>query len=154
MLARLLWRRPRWHGRETGRPSSLRRLPMTLVVGHADDDIGFMVGDTLLSHQYFRLSGDVGPVNGEFHSLKIQILSGGVAVAFVGQFQEAYRAIRGLSAALTEDRDTDPVHWLSNRDGLDECEFLVLLNQQTKRLFRIADGNVSESKANIRDTQN
>jgi hypothetical protein len=127
---------------------------MTLVVGHADDDIGFMVGDTLLSHQYFRLSGDVGPVNGEFHSLKIQILSGGVAVAFAGQFQEAYRAIRGLSAALTEDRDTDPVHWLSNRDGLDECEFLVLLNQQTKRLFRIADGNVSESKANIRDTQN
>jgi hypothetical protein len=83
-------------------------------------------------------------VNGEFHSLKIQILSGAVAVAFAGQFQEAYQAIRGLSAAFTENGDTDPVDWISNRDGLDECEFLVLLNGQTKRLFRIADGKVLE----------
>jgi hypothetical protein len=51
---------------------------MTLVVGYADCDIGFMVGDTLLSHQDFRLPDDVGPVNGEFHSLKIQILNGAV----------------------------------------------------------------------------
>ena len=46
---------------------------MTLVIGYADADIGFLVGDTLLSPEHFQLLGDIGPVNGEFHSLKIQI---------------------------------------------------------------------------------
>ncbi len=65
---------------------------MTLVVGYADSTICYLVGDTLLSHQDFRLPGDVGPVNGEFHSLKIQILTGRVAVAFAGKFEEAYQS--------------------------------------------------------------
>ncbi|HEV7602938.1 MAG TPA: hypothetical protein VGO49_22110 [Bradyrhizobium sp.] len=56
-------------------------VTMTLVVGYADEEIGFLVGETLLSHQYFQLADDVGPVNSEFHSLKIQILSGNIAVA-------------------------------------------------------------------------
>ncbi|SHG69431.1 hypothetical protein [Bradyrhizobium erythrophlei] len=119
---------------------------MTLVVGYADGDIGFMVGDTLLSHEHFQLPDDVGPVNGEFHSLKVQVLSGTVAVAYAGKFQEAYGAICEMKAALSENRDIDPVEWIANREGLDGCEFLALLNGQTKQLFRITDGKVLECR--------
>lgn len=44
---------------------------MTLVIAHASEDIGFMVADTLLNHEHFELKGDIGPVDGEFHCLKI-----------------------------------------------------------------------------------
>jgi hypothetical protein len=47
---------------------------MTLVVGCATPDIGYLVADTLLSFE-FDLKGRAGPVNGEFHALKIQILN-------------------------------------------------------------------------------
>ena len=117
---------------------------MTLVIAHADGDIGFMVGDTLLSHEHFRLKDDIGPVNGEFHSLKIQILSGSVAVAFAGSFEAAYQAVRDLKDALSVHPDMDPVVWLAQRDGLNGCEFLVLLNRDRKQLFRISDGTTSE----------
>lgn len=113
---------------------------MTLVVAYADNDIGFMVGDTLLSHELFQLKDDIGPVNGEFHSLKIQILSGSVAIAFAGRFQEAYQAVRELKNTLSAKPDTNPVEWLAQREGLDGCEFLVLLNREPKQLFRIVDG--------------
>lgn len=75
---------------------------MTLVVAHASPDICFMVGDTLLSHAHFQLKGDIGPVNGEFHSLKIQILSGELAVAFAGNFDAAYSAVSTLKAGIFE----------------------------------------------------
>jgi hypothetical protein len=114
------------------------REAMTLVIAYADNDIGFMVGDTLLSHEHFQLKNDVGPVNGEFHSLKIQILNGSVAVAFAGRFQEAYQTVRELKSVLSAKPDTSPVEWLAQR-GLDNCEFLVLLNRAPKQLFRIAD---------------
>jgi hypothetical protein len=39
---------------------------MTLIVAMANDDIGFMVGDTVLT-PVLQISGNpVGPVNGEF----------------------------------------------------------------------------------------
>ncbi len=117
---------------------------MTLVIGYADSDIGFMVGDTLLSHEHFQLKGDLGPVNGEFHSLKIQILNGSIAVGFAGSFDEAYRAVRDLKDVLSANPNIDPVVWLAQRDGLKGCEFLVLLNRKQKQLFRIADGKASE----------
>jgi hypothetical protein len=117
---------------------------MTLVVAHADNDIGFMAGDTLLSHEYARLREDIGPVNGEFHSLKIQILGGSIAVAFAGKFEEAYQAVRKLKDALSANPDMDPVAWLAQRDGTNGCEFLVLLNRDRKQLFRILDGTATE----------
>ncbi|MDT9702618.1 hypothetical protein, partial [Streptomyces sp. P17] len=64
-------------------------IVMTLVVAHAEPDICFMVGDTLLSHEHFTLKGDIGPVNGEFHSLKIQIVTGELAIGFAGNFDTA-----------------------------------------------------------------
>jgi len=117
---------------------------MTLVIAYADNDICFMVGDTLLSHEHFQLKQDVGPVNGEFHTLKIQILSGSIAVAFAGKFQESYHAVRELRDALSAHPDIDPVVWLAQKDGVAGCEFLVLLNRDRKKLFRISDGTTSE----------
>jgi hypothetical protein len=117
---------------------------VTLVIAYADSDIGFMVGDTLLSHECFPLKGDIGPVNGEFHSLKIQIMNGSIAVAFAGKFEEAYQATKKLKDKLSLRPDTDPVAWLAEREGLDGCEFLVLLNLDRKLLFRISDGTIAE----------
>jgi hypothetical protein len=113
---------------------------MSLVIAHARDDIGFMVGETLLSHDRLQLRDDIGPVNGEFHSLKIQVLNGTIAVAFAGHFQTAYRGICDLYAALKRTPGLDPVQWIVDRQGLEECEFLVLLNEPCqKQLFRIVD---------------
>ena len=113
---------------------------MSLVIALARGDIGFMVGDTLLSHDHFRLGDDIGPVNGEFHTLKIQVLNGATAVAFAGHFQTAYQSICDLYAALKCTPGLDPVQWIVDRQGLEQCEFLVLLNEPCqKRLFRIVD---------------
>jgi hypothetical protein len=113
---------------------------MSLVIAQAQADIAFMVGDTLLSHEHFQLTDDTGPVNGEFHTLKIQVLSGTTAVAFAGHFQTAYQTIRDLSAALKCSPGLDPVQWIVDRRGLEDCEFLVLLNESSKKqLFRIAE---------------
>jgi len=117
---------------------------MTLVVAHADSDISFMVGDTLLSHEHFRLKGDIGPVNGEFHSLKDSDTERLDRCRFAGRFAEAYQAVRDLKDALLVHPDVDPVVWLAQRDGLNGCEFLVLHNRDRKQLFRISDGIPSE----------
>jgi hypothetical protein len=120
---------------------------MTLVVGYADEEIGFLVGDTLLSHQYFQLADDVGPVDGEFHSLKIQILSGNIAVAFAGLFDPAYAAVRELKSVLDRDSAIDPATWLSEKGGVGQCEFLVLtLRGGLRRLVRVANGQVREGR--------
>jgi hypothetical protein len=113
---------------------------MSLVIAHALDDICFMVGDTLLSRERFQLRDDIGPVNGEFHSLKIQVLNGAAAVAFAGHFQTGYRTICDLYAALERTPGLDAVQWIVEKRGLEQCEFLVLLNEPSqKQLFRIAD---------------
>jgi hypothetical protein len=113
---------------------------MSLVIAYARDDICFMVGDTLLSHEHFQLASDIGPVNGEFHSLKIQILSGAIAVAFAGHFQTAYQSVCDLHDALKDTPDLDPVHWIAERQGLEQCEFLILLNGLCqKQLFQIVN---------------
>jgi len=55
---------------------------MTLIVGMANADIGFLVGDTLLTPLLEIKGNRAGIVNGEFHGLKIQILNDQVAIAF------------------------------------------------------------------------
>jgi hypothetical protein len=118
---------------------------MSLVIAHAQDNIGFMVGDTLLSHEHFQLSDDIGPVNGEFHSLKIQVLNGATAVAFAGNFQAAYRTVCDLQAALKCTPSLDPVQWIIDRQGLEHCEFLVLLNEPSKKqLFQIVGSRAQQ----------
>jgi hypothetical protein len=56
---------------------------MTLVLGCAAPDIGFLIADTRLSFA-LDFKGRVGQVSGESHSLKIQILNPTTAVAFAG----------------------------------------------------------------------
>jgi len=70
---------------------------LTLVVAYCADDICFMVGDTLVTHAHFELKGDLGPVNGEFHSLKIQILSGSLGGRTVAEMSVQSGAGRGRS---------------------------------------------------------
>jgi len=77
---------------------------MTLVVGHAAKDIGFLVGDTLLSSE-FELKGDTGPVNEKFHALKIQILDSDTAVAFAGDVETSFDLIKKLCDELRADRE-------------------------------------------------
>jgi hypothetical protein len=68
------------------------------------------------------------------------VLNGTTAVAFAGHFQTAYRSICDLNSALKDTPGLDPVRWIVERPGLEQCEFLVLLNEPCqKQLFRIAD---------------
>jgi hypothetical protein len=76
---------------------------MTLVVAHAGDRIGFMIADTLLSSPA-PLRGEMRPLNGASHALKIHILSGSLAVAFAGDPGLAC----GLIAAVNSDIEADP----------------------------------------------
>ncbi|MBR0851487.1 hypothetical protein JQ543_27340 [Bradyrhizobium diazoefficiens] len=117
---------------------------MTLVVAHASQDICFMVGDTLLSHTHFQLDGDIGPVNGEFHSLKIQILSGELAVAFAGNFDAACGAIAALRLELSNGATIDPAAWLASRN-LADVDFLVLKNGEGNQLFVVERGQMREA---------
>ncbi|WP_426611064.1 hypothetical protein [Bradyrhizobium sp. McL0616] len=117
---------------------------MTLVVAHASPDICFMVGDTLLSHEHFQLKGDIGPINGEFHSLKIQILSGELAVAFAGNFDAAYSAVAALKLELSDDSTIDSAVWLASKK-LADVDFLVLKNEEKKQLFVIEHGEVRQA---------
>ncbi len=108
---------------------------MTLIVGCATSDIGFLVADTLLGFA-FALKGHEGPVNGQFHALKVQILGAHVAVAFAGDVEASVEMICTLSAALEADPAIDPRERLfglyndlaSTKPNLrsPDCEFLVL----------------------------
>ncbi|MDH6260271.1 hypothetical protein [Bradyrhizobium sp. BR13661] len=125
---------------------------MTLVVAHAEPDICFMVGDTLLSHEHFTLKGDIGPVNGEFHSLKIQIVTGELAIGFAGNFDAAYSAVSALKLAIAAEPVLDPTEWIASRNILD-ADFLVLKNAAKKELFVIERGEVRQAiNAHIGDT--
>ncbi|MET4217084.1 hypothetical protein ACVWWG_003670 [Bradyrhizobium sp. LB7.2] len=117
---------------------------MTLVVGYAGTDNCFMVGDTLLSHEHFALKGDVGPVNGEFHSLKIQILTSELAIGLAGNFDAAYSAVAALKLAISADPTLHPTEWLASKNILD-ADFLVLKNGAKKELFVIESGNVRQA---------
>ncbi|MBR0896024.1 hypothetical protein JQ616_13775 [Bradyrhizobium tropiciagri] len=111
------------------------------------------IASTLSSHEHFQLHDDVGPVNGEFHSLKIQILSGDLAVGFAGDFGAAYKAIIDLAAALAKGPSLDSVEWLRMRN-LEHVDFLVLCNSTAaKKLHVIEDGKVRRAtNAHIGDS--
>lgn len=118
---------------------------MTLIVAEAHPDIAFMVGDTLLSDVHFQLRDELGPVRGEFHALKIQILNGSTVVAFVGDYARAMERVRALDAALRASRDTfDPAEWMSQQGQVNGCDFLLLIKNEQKRLFSFIEGQFRE----------
>ncbi|AOK62599.1 hypothetical protein WM29_26375 [Burkholderia ubonensis] len=79
---------------------------MTLVIGYATKEIGFLIADTLLSSRA-PLRGDEGPFNGARHTLKIHILSGRLAVAFAGDPGLASDLIAALKVETDANQNLD-----------------------------------------------
>ena len=123
---------------------------MTLIVGAAAPDIGFLVSDTLLSTLLHIKGNPTGPVNGEFHALKVQILDSNTAIAFatsnavdtaiklIVQIQDELRADARLKVPerLLEVYKKN-IETNTGQDAPD-CEFLVLtLSSEGKKLARV-----------------
>jgi hypothetical protein len=110
---------------------------MTLVIGCATPDIGFLVAGTLLSVE-LKLKGHEGPVNGKFHALKVQILNPHTAVAFAtrNDVETCFNLIRNLHAELSRNPTLNVCDQLfeSYKHAIEksvdqappDCEFLVL----------------------------
>jgi hypothetical protein len=137
---------------------------MTLVVGCATPEIGFMIADTLLSSEYV-LRGKPGPINGMHHALKVQILNGSTAVAFAGDPAQANELISGLNDQLAKEPGSNVVEYLSNgytaaleraTKGLEpDCEFLVLqIKPDGKKLTHVTrSGIIQCERAYIGDPE-
>jgi hypothetical protein len=132
---------------------------MTLIVGCVTPDIGFLVADTLLSFE-FDLKGRRGPVNGESHALKIQVLNPTTAVAFAGDVGASLDLIGTLHAKLSADPMIDPCEQLfafyrglAMTASAPDCEFLALrLATGGRKLVRITrDGVFDCTRAYIGD---
>jgi hypothetical protein len=125
---------------------------MTLIVGYANEEIGFLVGETLLTPLVEVKGNPVGPVNGEFHGLKIQIVDDNNAIAFASS--NAADVALSLIAETTQELQTNPqldvVAEMAERYAASiadakgeppDCEFLVLkIEGERKRLAHITEG--------------
>ena len=116
---------------------------MTLIIGHASEDIGFLVGDTLLSFQN-QHHDQKKPINGQAHALKIRILNPDTAIAFAGDVEVALELIQHLQSELSAERGLDVCGHLSESykdKGSPECDFLILqLTQNGPKLNLIKEG--------------
>jgi len=137
---------------------------MTLIVGMANADIGFLVGDTLLTPLLEIKGNRAGIVNGEFHGLKIQILNDQVAIAFSSSNAAdiALSIIADVRRTLQSNSQTDVCAKVLenyqqslNSSGSEkpDCDFLVLqLDANGNRLAHItADGVRNCERAHIGD---
>lgn len=134
---------------------------MTLVVAHADQDIGFMVADTLLSSSV-AMRGEARPVNGTAHTLKIHVLSGQVAVAFAGDPDLACELIAQIKTDVQAGETHDIPQRLLQRYAVRatqdarRADFLVLrLLEGYKALDKVTleDGIQRATRAYIRDAE-
>ena len=121
-------------------------MTLTLVVGYASKDIGFLIADTLLTPE-FALKGDEGPVNGKFHALKIQILNPDTAIAFSGDSATAFAIINRTGVLLNSAPESDVCTLLTEAQKefgeTQDCEFLVLrIAQDGKKLAHITNAGV------------
>jgi hypothetical protein len=123
---------------------------MTLIVAAATADIGFLVSDTLVTTLIHIKGNPTGPINGEFHALKVQIVGPQTAIAFAtsNAVYTAVGLISNLQDALRDNPELNvPDHLFgaykqaitTNQDRPD-CEFLVLtLSSGGKKLARISN---------------
>jgi hypothetical protein len=122
---------------------------MTLVIGKANSDIGFLVSDTLLTFKY-DLKDAKRLVNNEDHVLKIQILNPDTAIAFADGNDAAtsITLINKLHAELKTDPGTRVSERLSElRAQLPaqerSNEFLILqLTPDGRKLAHVSDEGV------------
>lgn len=123
---------------------------MTLIVGYADEGIGFLVGDTLLSYPIEK-PNPREPLIEKYHALKIQILTPDIAVAFAGDVDSSFSILRQLHQELiVEPQLNVPLRLIELHHDLAEqhcaiqldCEFLVLLitPEKSKNLVKVKDG--------------
>jgi hypothetical protein len=130
---------------------------MTLVYAAATPDIGFMVSDTLLEPLMEIKGNPTGPVNGQFHALKIQIIDSKTAVAFSTSNDAA--ASLAIIINVKEQLRTDPNMDVPNavlaayavatkkaqNDVAPDCEFLVLkVLASGKKLSRVTKDGVAQ----------
>jgi hypothetical protein len=110
---------------------------MTLVIGYADSEIGFLVADSLIT-PLMTTNFDKGPVAGKLHGLKIQIIHPDVAIAYASanDADAALGLIRDLSSRIVPEETADVPNRLfaayqqvvstSIAGAIPDCEFLVL----------------------------
>jgi hypothetical protein len=113
----------------------VRSRDVTLIVGLANADVGFLVGETLLTPLVDIKGNPIGPVNGEFHGLKIQILNGENAIAFASSnaADVALQVTASVANALLKNPQNDVFEMtkeyylasFSTTDEQPDCEFLV-----------------------------
>jgi hypothetical protein len=131
---------------------------MTLIVAAATPDIVFFVSDTLVTTVLHIKGNPTGPVNGEFHALKVQILDPNTAIAFTTS--NAVDTALMLISQIQKELHTDPHLKVPDRlfdvykqmieasEGQDapDCEFLVLkLNSDGKKLARVSNEAITYS---------
>ena len=125
---------------------------MTLIVGCADNDVGFLVGDTLINYPIEQYNPR-DPLIEKFHALKIQIVSPDVAIGFAGDVEPSLTMIKQLHDDLTADPDLCvPERLLELNQNLAKqhgsfqqgCEFLALLitPEKMKKLARITESGI------------
>ena len=126
---------------------------MTLIVGYANEETGFLVGETLLTPLLQVKGNPVGPVNGEFHGLKIQIVDDNNAIAFAcsNAADVALNLIAETAQELQKNPQLDVVAKIAERYAASvagakgdppDCEFLILrIENGVKRLAHISDGS-------------
>jgi len=120
---------------------------MSLIVGYAASDIGFLVADSLLSYPT-ETYNPRKPVIEKFHALKIHILRPDIAVAFAGEVEASLAIIRRLQQELAVDpKLCAPRRLLELRQepavkaigaSKADSEFLVLLLSPEKTLAHIS----------------
>lgn len=127
---------------------------MTIVVGMANAEIAFLVGDTLLTPLLEIKGNPTGAVNGEFHGLKIQILNDRVAIAFSSSnaaavalsiVAEVWRTLQNNSQADVCGQVLKHYQQALQSCGNEkpDCEFLVLqLDTNGNRLAHITANEI------------
>ncbi|MET3844912.1 hypothetical protein [Bradyrhizobium sp. OAE829] len=129
---------------------------MTLIVAAATPDIGFLVSDTLVTTLMHIKGNPTGPVNGEFHTLKVQILNPRTAVAFAtsNAVDTAIKLISEVHGALQADPSLSAPDRLfeaykraieaSGGKDVPDCEFLVLTyNSAVRKLARVSSETIT-----------
>jgi hypothetical protein len=126
---------------------------MTLVVGYASTDIGFLVSDSLLTPT-LATSFEKGPVAGQFHGLKIQVLHPAIAIAYAtsNDADAALGLIKGMAARIGGGQlENVPEHLFeAYKQAIEsagaeppDCEFLALqVKPDGKKLAHITQRDV------------
>jgi hypothetical protein len=120
---------------------------VSLIVGYATSDIGFLVADTLITFPIEKYDPRK-PAIERFHVLKIHILTPDIAVGFAGEVGAALRIIRRLQTELADDSGLNVSQKLFDlrRQSGANCEFLTLvLHADGKKLSRITSTEIHEA---------